>query len=80
MENNGPMTFAATGVEGGGKGLLVTGDLSIKGVTKSVVLDVEVLGSESDPWGGTRVGFEGTTRSPARSSASTSTSPSTAAA
>ena len=56
------MTFAATGVEGGGKGLLVTGDLSLKGVTKSVVLDVEVLGSESDPWGGTRVGFEGTTQ------------------
>lgn len=62
VENNGPMTFAATGVEGGGKGLLVTGDLSLKGVTKSVVLDVEVLGSESDPWGGTRVGFEGTTQ------------------
>ena len=62
VENNGPMTFAATAVEGGGKGLLVTGDLSLKGVTKSVVLDVEVLGSESDPWGGTRVGFEGTTQ------------------
>ncbi len=62
VENNGPMTFAATGVQGGGKGLLVTGDLSLKGVTKSVVLDVEVLGSESDPWGGTRVGFEGTTQ------------------
>ena len=59
-ENNGPMSFAATAVEGGGDGLLVTGDLSIKGVTKSVVLDVEVLGSQSDPWGGTRVGFEGT--------------------
>src|SRR6478736_3294989 len=38
VENNGPMTFAATGVEGGGKGLLVTGDLALKGVTKSVVL------------------------------------------
>ncbi len=62
VENNGPMTFSATRVEGGGKGLLVTGDLSLKGVTKSVVLDVEVLGSESDPWGGTRVGFEGTTQ------------------
>ena len=61
VENNGPMTFSATGVESGGKGLLVTGDLSIKGVTSSVVLDVEVLGSETDPWGGTRVGVEGTT-------------------
>ena len=55
------MTFTSTRVEAGGKGLLVTGDLSLKGVTKAVTLDVEVLGSEGDPWGGTRVGFEGTT-------------------
>jgi polyisoprenoid-binding protein YceI len=62
VENHGPMRFAASAVETGGKGLLVTGDLSIKGVTRSVTLDVEVLGSESDPWGGLRVGFEGTTQ------------------
>jgi polyisoprenoid-binding protein YceI len=61
VENNGPMTFTSTKVEQGGKGLLVTGDLSLKGVTKPVTVDVEVLGSETDPWGGTRVGFEGTT-------------------
>ncbi len=60
-ENNGPMTFTSTRVESGGQGLLVTGDLSLKGVTKPVTLDVEFLGSEGDPWGGTRVGFEGTT-------------------
>ena len=60
VEQNGPMTFTSTKVEEGGKGLLVTGDLSIKGVTKPVTLDVEVLGTDSDPWGGTRVGFEGT--------------------
>ena len=62
VENHGAMTFSATAVESGGKGLLVTGDLSIKGVTRSVTLDVEVLGSETDPWGGLRVGFEGTTQ------------------
>src|SRR6476661_8923688 len=60
VEQNGPMTFTSTKVEDGGKGLLVTGDLSLKGVTKSVTLDVEVLGTDTDPWGGTRVGFEGT--------------------
>jgi polyisoprenoid-binding protein YceI len=60
VEQNGPMTFTTTTVENGGKGLLVTGDLSIKGVTKPVTLDVEVLGTDTDPWGGTRVGFEGT--------------------
>jgi polyisoprenoid-binding protein YceI len=62
VANHGPMLFSATAVETGGKGLLVTGDLAIKGVTKGVTLDVEVLGSESDPWGGIRVGFEGTTQ------------------
>ncbi|QWZ10575.1 YceI family protein [Nocardioides panacis] len=61
VEKNGPMTFTSTQVDAGGRGLLVTGDLSLKGVTKAVTLDVEVLGSEGDPWGGTRVGFEGTT-------------------
>jgi polyisoprenoid-binding protein YceI len=60
-ENSGPMTFVSTRVEQGGKGLLVTGDLSIKGVTKPVTLDVEFLGTDTDPWGGTRAGFEGTT-------------------
>ena len=61
VEKTGPMTFKSTTVEKGGRGLLVAGDLSIKGVTKPVTLDVEFLGSETDPWGGTRVGFEGST-------------------
>ncbi|HET8718287.1 MAG TPA: YceI family protein [Nocardioidaceae bacterium] len=61
VESTGPMTFTSTKVEQGGRGLLVTGDLTIKGVTNPVTLDVEYLGSETDPWGGTRVGFEGTT-------------------
>ncbi len=61
VEAHGAMTFRSTAVESGGKGLLVTGDLSLKGVTRPVVLDVELLGVESDPWGGTRAGFEATT-------------------
>ncbi len=36
----------------------VTGDLTIKGVSKSVTLDVEVTGSAVDPMGNHRVGFE----------------------
>jgi polyisoprenoid-binding protein YceI len=62
VESSGPMTFVSTKVEQGGAGLLVTGDLTIKGVTKPVTLDVEYLGTETDPWGGTRAGFEGTTQ------------------
>ena len=58
VEKNGPMTFTSTKVEPGGKGLLVTGDLSIGGVTGPVTLDVEYLGQATDPWGGTRIGFE----------------------
>jgi polyisoprenoid-binding protein YceI len=61
VETHGQMTFTSTDVQDGGAGLLVTGDLSLKGVTKPVTLDVELFGVETDPWGGTRVGFEGTT-------------------
>jgi polyisoprenoid-binding protein YceI len=61
VETHGAMTFASTYVEQGGGGLVVTGDLSIKGTTRPVTLDVELLGSETDPWGGLRVGFEAKT-------------------
>jgi polyisoprenoid-binding protein YceI len=60
VEQNGPMTFTSTSVEAGGNGLLVTGDLSIKGATLPVTLDVEILGTDTDPWGGTRLGLEAT--------------------
>jgi polyisoprenoid-binding protein YceI len=37
--------------------LRVTGDLTIKDVTRPVVLDVVYEGTQPDPWGGTRAGF-----------------------
>jgi len=37
----------------------VTGDLTIRGVTKSVTFDAERTGPVIDPWGNTRVGFSG---------------------
>lgn len=40
----------------------VLGELTLHGVTKEVVLDMEVLGKVKDPWGNFRVGFTGTTR------------------
>lgn len=58
VENNGPMTFTSTTIEQGGKGLLVTGDLSLKGVTKPVTLDVEFNGTATDPWGNEKAAFE----------------------
>jgi len=39
----------------------VTGDLTIKDVTKPVSIDFEVTGSARDPFGNLRVGFEGST-------------------
>jgi polyisoprenoid-binding protein YceI len=38
----------------------VTGDLTIKGVTKPVALDLETTGVAVDPWGNRRLGLEGT--------------------
>jgi len=35
----------------------VTGDLTIRGVTRQVALDSEFLGRQKDPWGGERAGF-----------------------
>lgn len=37
----------------------VTGDLTIRGITKSVSFDAEYTGAVIDPWGNTRVGFAG---------------------
>jgi polyisoprenoid-binding protein YceI len=42
--------------------LLVTGDLSIRGVTRPVQLTVEATPVIKDPWGMTRVGFSGKTK------------------
>ena len=56
-ENNGPMTFTSTSFNGE----TATGELTIKGVTKPVELDVEFLGIDTDAYGNTRIGFEATT-------------------
>ena len=39
----------------------VTGDLTLRGVTKPVTIELEFTGSALDPYGNTRVGFEGST-------------------
>jgi len=56
------ISFVSTGVEAGTEdSLAITGDLSIHGITKSVVLDTVHIGNGKDPWGGYRRGFEGST-------------------
>lgn len=41
---------------------ILTGDLTLRGITKSVTIDVKHTGAGNDPWGGYRRGFEGSTR------------------
>jgi polyisoprenoid-binding protein YceI len=36
----------------------ITGNLTIRGITKEVTLHAEVQGTDIDPWGNTRVGLE----------------------
>ena len=57
VESTGPMTFKATEFDG----TTATGELTIKGVTRPVELDVEFLGLGLDPWGNQRLGFEAST-------------------
>jgi polyisoprenoid-binding protein YceI len=57
------MKFKSTKVEKAGDKLKITGDLTIKNVTKPVVLDVELMPNEvKDPWGGVRKGSSARTK------------------
>jgi len=55
------MTFRSTKIEKKDGGYLMTGDLTIKGVTKQVTFPFTLTGSIADPWGGTRFGIQGST-------------------
>jgi polyisoprenoid-binding protein YceI len=51
------LSFKSTKVEGSGSDWKVTGDLTIKDVTKPVTLNVEWSGVAKDPWGNTKAGL-----------------------
>lgn len=51
-------TFRSTQVAVEGRTGTMTGDLTIKGVTRPVTLDVTYLGAVHDPWGSDRAVFE----------------------
>jgi len=54
------ITFTSTKVEqAGDTTFAVTGDLTIRGVTRPVTVDVELTGARTDPRGTFRVGFQG---------------------
>lgn len=62
VSKNPTATFESTGVKSTGTGIAdVTGNLTLNGVTKPVVVKAKFIGEGDDPWGGYRAGFEGTT-------------------
>ncbi|MFP4149407.1 MAG: YceI family protein, partial [Nitriliruptoraceae bacterium] len=62
MEEYPQLTFRSTKVEPKSDSeFRVTGDLTIRGVTKEITFDLDYTGAVTDPWGMLRVGFEGRT-------------------
>jgi polyisoprenoid-binding protein YceI len=61
VETHPTWTFTSTGVRPAGDDYVVTGDLTIHGVTKSVELKTEFNGTATDPFGNARAGFSAAT-------------------
>lgn len=51
------ITFASTGIEKMGERYVLTGDLTMHGVTKEIELDMNLAGPIEDPWGNKRIGL-----------------------
>ena len=66
VENHPAITFRSKRMEGSlqneGDKFTLTGDLTIRGVTREVTLDGQYEGTGKDPWGGTRAGARATGR------------------
>lgn len=56
------ITFVSTGITGvSGQRGQIRGTLTMRGVSRDVVLAAEFLGAGKDPWGNVRYGFQATT-------------------
>jgi polyisoprenoid-binding protein YceI len=62
VEKYPTMDFVSTGIKAGEEGFILEGDLTLKGVTRSVAFNLELNGFGPDAYGGTRVGFSATTQ------------------
>ncbi len=60
VETHATMTYRSTGVRLDGDGYVLDGELTLKGVTRPISLDLELGGFGPDPFGGTRAGFTAT--------------------
>ncbi len=61
VETYPTLTFKSTSVALDGDGWKVTGDLTVRDVTRPVVLDVEFDGANTTPWGSQAVAFSAST-------------------
>ncbi len=61
VENHPTLAFKSTSVTLDGDQWKVTGDLTVRGTTKPVVLDLEFDGANTTPWGTQAVGFSAST-------------------
>ncbi|KAA9149222.1 YceI family protein [Amycolatopsis acidicola] len=62
MDEYPEITFASTAIKQTGDNEFdVTGDLTIRGVTKSITIPFTFEGQAQDPFGNVRIGFEGST-------------------
>ena len=57
VDTHKTMTYRSTGVRAEGSEYVLDGELTLKGVTRSVPLTLELNGFAPDPFGGTRGGF-----------------------
>ena len=61
MDEHPEITFSSTEITRVGDTFTVTGDLTIKGITRSITVPLTYEGTATDPFGNTRMGFEGST-------------------
>ena len=59
VETYPEIVFQSKKIARQGDGFQVTGDLTIKDVTREITFDLEINGPIKDPWGNHRVGAEG---------------------
>lgn len=52
-------TFKSTGYEGSAESGKLHGELTVRGVTRQIVIEIRKMGEGPDPWGGYRAGFSG---------------------
>lgn len=60
VDNHPEIVFVSRRIEQHKGDWRITGDLTVRGVTREIVLDAEASGPVTDPWGGSRIGISAT--------------------